>query len=275
VTKETAAILDPICRAEIERMRAAPDLALVLDHLAAAGPSAPEDLKVELGLKPKELKGILFPLELCGAVVRRNGTLERWDQAFPDPQGGCGGPEELLVAAVRAAVVAPEKEVGRWFSWRWLFPPELVESLVVDGRLERPEPGWLAAPAYLPGAAPGCTRPRASGTRTGAVGGIGDVPEPEELVDAPDERRRGRRVEVCAVDWTRTRIPSCRSPAAALPRRLPGRSQWRCGARASPLTAAGPFRIRTGFPDRSPVCGPSLSSPPLVEALALDFDAVL
>ena len=147
VTKETAAILDPICRAEIERMRAAPDWALVLDHLAAAGPSAPEDLKVELGLKPKELKGILFPLELCGAVVRRNGTLERWDQAFPDPQGGCGGPEELLVAAVRAAVVAPEKEVGRWFSWRWLFPPELVESLAADGRLERPEPGWLAAPA--------------------------------------------------------------------------------------------------------------------------------
>jgi hypothetical protein len=147
VTTETAALLDPICRSEIERMRAAPEWALVLDHLAAAGPSEPEDLKVELGLKPKELKGILFPLELCGAVVRRNGALERWDQAFPEPPEAGGGLEGLLVAAVRAAVVAPEQEVGRWFSWRWLFSPELVDRLVADGRLERPEPGWVAAAA--------------------------------------------------------------------------------------------------------------------------------
>jgi hypothetical protein len=148
VTEEVAAILDPICRSEVERMRRdSPEWARLLDHLAAAGPSEPEDLKVELDLKPKELKGILFPLELCGAVVRRNGVLERWDQAFPEPPGGPGGPEELLVAAVRAAVVAREQEVGRWFAWRWLFPPELVERLVASGRLERPEPGWLAATA--------------------------------------------------------------------------------------------------------------------------------
>lgn len=146
VTEETAALLDPICRSELERMRRdAPEWARVLDHLTAAGPSEPEDLKVELDLKPKELKGILFPLELCGAVVRRNGMLERWDQAFPEPPRGRGGPEELLVAAVRAAVVAPEREVRHWFSWRWVFRPELVEDLVADGRLERPEPGWLAA----------------------------------------------------------------------------------------------------------------------------------
>jgi hypothetical protein len=146
VTEETAALLDPICRSEIERMRRdAPEWARVLDHLAAAGPSESEDLEVELDLKPKELKGILFPLELCGAVVRRNGMLERWDQAFPEPPRAHGGPEELLVAAVRAAVVASEREVRRWFSWRRVFPPELVESLVAEGRLERPEPGWLAA----------------------------------------------------------------------------------------------------------------------------------
>jgi hypothetical protein len=150
VTEETAALLDPICRAEIERIRAAPEWARVLDHLAAAGPSEPEDLKVELDLKPKELKALLFPLELCGAVVRRNGMLETWDQAFPEPPGGQGGPDELLVAAVRAAVVAPEREVGRWFAWRWLVTAELVESLVAAGRLERPEPGWLAVPARGP-----------------------------------------------------------------------------------------------------------------------------
>src|SRR5205085_889367 len=57
VTEETAALLDPICRSEIERMRRdSPEWARVLDHLAAAGPSEPEDLKVELELKPKELK---------------------------------------------------------------------------------------------------------------------------------------------------------------------------------------------------------------------------
>src|ERR671934_401952 len=107
VTAEIAAILDPICRSEIERMREAPDWARVLDHLAAAGPSEPEDLQVELGLKPKELKAILFPLELCGTVLRQNGVLARWDQVFPEPSSARGGPEELLVTAVRAAVVAP------------------------------------------------------------------------------------------------------------------------------------------------------------------------
>ena len=145
VTTEIAALLDPICRSEIERMSQAPEWARVLDHLAAAGPSEPEDLKVELGLKPKELKLLLSPLELCGAVVRRNGTLERWDQLFPEPSEAGGGLEELVVVAVRAAVVPPEKEIGRWFSWRWLFSPELVDRLVAEGRLARPEPGWIAA----------------------------------------------------------------------------------------------------------------------------------
>src|SRR5918911_1511506 len=104
VTEETAALLDAICRGEIERMRAEPEWARVLDHLAAAGPSEPEDLKVELDLKPKELKAILFPLELCGAVVRRDGMLERWDHAFPEPPRGRGGPEDLLRAALGAGV---------------------------------------------------------------------------------------------------------------------------------------------------------------------------
>ena len=145
---DAAALLDPICRAEIERMSAVPEWSLVLDHLADAGPSEVEDLKVELGLKPKELKAILYPLELCGAVVRRPDGLARWDQVFPEPPAQAGGIEELLVAAVRAAVVAPEKEVGRWFSWRWLFRPELVDRLVSERRLERPEPGWLTV-AFL------------------------------------------------------------------------------------------------------------------------------
>ena len=37
----------------------------------------------------------------------------------------------------------------------------------------------------------------------------------------------------------------------SLPRRLPGRGQWLRGGGASPLTAAGPSRTRTGFPHRA------------------------
>src|SRR5437016_5813467 len=47
--------------------------------------------------------------------------------------------------------------------------------------------------------------------------------------------------------------------ALPTPPSQPG-GQWHVGAGASPLTAAGPFRIRTGFPDRSPVVAPRLPS---------------
>jgi hypothetical protein len=134
--------------------------ARLLRHLADAGPSTLADLQTELELKPKELKLLRYPLELCGAVVSRSlriglpdgghahtSELLRYDQAYPEPSEG-GGIDELLVAAVTAAVVAPERELARkWFSWRWLVTPELVDLLVSEGRLERPERGWVAAPA--------------------------------------------------------------------------------------------------------------------------------
>jgi len=157
VSEEVARLLDPILRAELERMREAPEWALVLDHLAAAGPSTRDDLKTELGLRPKELKKILSPLELCGAVVTcavapdEHGRVEgleyaRWDQVFTEPVAEGGGIEDVVVAGVRAAVIAQERELPRWFAWRWRFDPELVDRLVSEGRLERPEPGWVAAP---------------------------------------------------------------------------------------------------------------------------------
>jgi hypothetical protein len=158
LTGETAALADPILRSELARMHAAdPGWALVLDQLAAAGPSTSEDLCTELGLKPKELKAIRSPLERCGAVVTHLVVVElaggghehvseliRWDHAYLEPSGR-GGIDDLLVAAVRAAVVAPEREVPYWFSWRWLIPDRVVERLVAEGRLERPEPGWVTA----------------------------------------------------------------------------------------------------------------------------------
>jgi hypothetical protein len=52
---------------------------------------------------------------------------------------------ELVVAAVEAAVVVPDREPRRWFSWRWRWREDLIERLVEEGRLVRPSPGWLAA----------------------------------------------------------------------------------------------------------------------------------
>jgi hypothetical protein len=159
VSEDTARLLDPIVRDELERLEAAdPDWALVLRHLHAAGPSTTDDLKTELGLRPKELKAILYPLELCGALLRRavapdeHGRVEgfelaRWDQVFTEPSATAGGIDDLVVAGVRAAVLAGEKEIPRWFAWRWRFDAGLVDRLVSERRLERPEPGWVTAPA--------------------------------------------------------------------------------------------------------------------------------
>ena len=148
VTDEVAALIDPIVRDELERMRATdPRWARLLDHLAEAGPSTTEDLRVELELKPKELKALRSPLERCGVLVGRHELeheVMRWDQLFPEPAGGSGELDDLVVAGVRAAVVAPERELRRWFSWRWRFPDDLVERLVAAGRLYRPEASWIA-----------------------------------------------------------------------------------------------------------------------------------
>jgi len=161
LTTETLALVDPICRSELARMEAEAEWALLLSHLADAGPSTLDDLQTELELKPKELKHLRGPLERCGALISRSlrvplpdgghthtSELLRYDQAFPEPSPEPGGIEALVTAAVRAAVLAPERELTRkWFSWRWLFPDELVDRLVRDDRLRRPEQGWVTAPA--------------------------------------------------------------------------------------------------------------------------------
>jgi hypothetical protein len=149
VTDETARLLDPLCRGELAARAGDP----LLRHLAEAGPSELEDLQLELGLAPKELRRLRTPLEHCCAVVSRSvvyeephrhtSVLARWDQVLPE-RGDGGGLEELVVAAVRAAVLAPEPEVAGWFSWPC--PPELLDRLVDAGRVERPEPGWVAVP---------------------------------------------------------------------------------------------------------------------------------
>ena len=160
-TDETLALVDPICRAELARVEQEDDWAPLLAHLVDVGPSTLEDLQTELELKPKELKSLRYPLERCGAVVSRSLRVElpdgrhmhtsellRYDQAHPEPSLR-GGLEDLVVAATRAAVVAPEREIIRkWFSWRWLFDDGFVDRLVREGRLERTEAGLVTAPSF-------------------------------------------------------------------------------------------------------------------------------
>ena len=145
LSAETVRLVDPIVRAEIRRLAEAdPEWARVLSHLAEAGPSAPDDLRTELGLTRKDLKALRAPLERCGALVTRDEALYRWDQLVPEPAGGDAELGPLVVAGVRAAVVVPEREPARWFSWRWRWDAGLIDRLVEAGELERPEPGWLS-----------------------------------------------------------------------------------------------------------------------------------
>jgi hypothetical protein len=147
----TAALLDPVCRAELARMEADARYAWLLRHLADAGPSEVGDLRTELELSARELKALRATLERCGVIVSSGLVIERpeghvhgaqlarWDQVFPEPAQNGGGIEAVVVAGVRAAVVAPEPDVRKWFSW-----PIDVDRLVADGRLDRPERGWVA-----------------------------------------------------------------------------------------------------------------------------------
>ena len=164
VSQDVARLLDPICRAEIDRMRAEDPLwRAVLDHLAAAGPANIDDLRTELRLKRQELRLLRAPLERCGAIVsrslevtagemhRHSAVLSRWDQAYPGGTAAAAAAAEprlafadLVVAGVRAAVVAPERELKRWFSWSWYWSQTLVDGLVREGRLRRLD-GHVAA----------------------------------------------------------------------------------------------------------------------------------
>ncbi len=161
LSDELLALVDPVCRLELARMEGAdPGSERVLHHLAEAGPSMAEDVEVELGLKHKEFRSLRDALQSRGALVARPVTLPsrsgeghvhrselaRWDQAYPEPAPGPPDIVRLMGAALRAAVLAPEKDLTRWFTWRWLLPDDLPDRLVDRGLAARPAPGWLAAP---------------------------------------------------------------------------------------------------------------------------------
>ena len=76
-----------------------------------------------------------------------SSELARYDQIVPDPlsdRNVSAAMEDAIVAGVRAAVIARENELVRWFSWKWYFDTALVQRLVASHRLSRPAPGWIA-----------------------------------------------------------------------------------------------------------------------------------
>jgi hypothetical protein len=143
LTEETAALADPLCRAELARVEegAYGEAARrLVERLALLGPALLEELDADRATRTK--------LERLGAVVSRGvfaegepstSELARWDQLHPPSESG--GLDELVLAGVRAAVVAPEREAAGWFTWR-----ADVGRLVEEGRLARPEPGWVCLP---------------------------------------------------------------------------------------------------------------------------------
>jgi hypothetical protein len=160
LTEETAAYADPLCRAELARADEGDhgdEAQRVVRHLAEAGPAAVEELRDELALSAKELRALRMRLERVGAVVamdlrvdaksggghRHTSELYRWDQIFPVPPAGPSGLAELVVAGVRAAVVAPEREARSWFSWP--ASEAVLEELVETGPLIRPAAGLVSA----------------------------------------------------------------------------------------------------------------------------------
>jgi hypothetical protein len=151
LTAETARLFDPLVRQSIAA--ATGDEAALLAHLAKHGPSTLDDLEVELAWDRKRVKRVRDRLEHVGAVVGDGlvfedestwhfGPLRRWDAVFDKPAAVKHPYDVVVMAAMRAAVLAPEDDLRKWFSWP--VPSGTVERLVAEGRLIRPASGWLA-----------------------------------------------------------------------------------------------------------------------------------
>ena len=151
--------IDPLARAALaEAEAAADDRARLVRHLKSAGPSQIDDVKAELGLEAPALRKIREQLESVAAVVSRDievadgkgghkhtSELRRWDQAWNKPWRATekAALAELALIGVRAAVLAHQDEVGKWFSWPIEWP--IIADLITARRLIRPGAGWLAA----------------------------------------------------------------------------------------------------------------------------------
>jgi hypothetical protein len=73
----------------------------------------------------------------AGAGHQHSSELARWDQAYPGTGETDADPGRALkdpvTAGVRAAVVASEPELRRWFSWQWYWTDTLIDDLIRQG----------------------------------------------------------------------------------------------------------------------------------------------
>ena len=153
LSRRSAQVFDPLVRQAIDA--ADDDEARLLDHLARHGESMNEDVQLELGWDAKRLKRARTRMERVGAVLSDGLVFEsstswyfapmrRWDQVVVKPASSDDPLGDIVVAAVAAAVIAPESDLTSWFSWP--IAREMVERLVNEGRLYRPAPKMLAVP---------------------------------------------------------------------------------------------------------------------------------
>lgn len=159
LTPRLATLVDPLCRMEIVRAESGElgdEAAKVMAHLASAGVSSTEDLKVELGLETRGYQRARRTLESRGAVLSRTISVElpggghrhmselmRWDHMVDDSSGNA---EEALVeilgAVVDAAVLIPEGEASRALTWT--ISKDVLERSIDDGRIRQLPKGMLA-----------------------------------------------------------------------------------------------------------------------------------
>ena len=154
-------LMDPLCRMEIVRAESAElgdQAAKVMAHLASAGRSTTDDLKLELDLETGAYHRVRRTLESRGAILTRTISVEvpsgghrhmselvRWDQVVAESSGK---PENslawLLSAVVEAAVLIPEDEARHAFTWT--IPKDVIERSIDDGRIRRVSKDTLAIP---------------------------------------------------------------------------------------------------------------------------------
>jgi hypothetical protein len=150
LSRRTADLVDPLCRAELHSALAGEfgePARQIVEHLGSAGPSLLEELKDELGLDAAQMRAARQKLESRGVLSStgarltsesgahtHSSRLSRWDQLVAPAQGSTvDAIAELTVVGVKAAVIAPRREVARWFNWR--IEARLVDGLIAAGRL--------------------------------------------------------------------------------------------------------------------------------------------
>jgi hypothetical protein len=162
VTGSLFASIAPLCLRELGRADAGEygaDAQHLVRFLDSAGATVLGDARAALGWSSQTMARTRTPLESVGAVVsddielpaRKGGhihtsRLSRVDQlvTVDQPSSIEIAHRHLLTTAVGAAVVAPRKEVERWFPWP---ATAALDALIADGTLHMTDSHWLSVGA--------------------------------------------------------------------------------------------------------------------------------